>query len=154
VTIAALPQQGEETGLRISTVAIAFDHIAMSTIYFRWAWPSRQGSQQPPVPFRHKYKCAWGKSPYTAVKAGSDAAGCDLRCRCAAITGSTIAPQLMQRHPAYSWSPNPRPPRSSNCSQTINPSHLAHLIILPPSLTTPCRFPPFPQGLRLEVASA
>jgi len=64
----------------------------------------------------------------TASNAGLDAAACDVRRRCSAHSGSTIAPQLMQRHPPYSWSPDPSPPRSSNFSRTINPPQRAHLI--------------------------
>ena len=64
----------------------------------------------------------------TASNAGLDAAACDVRRRCSVHSGSTIAPQLMQRHPPYSWSPDPSPPRSSNFSRTINPPHRAHLI--------------------------
>ena len=91
----------------------------------------------------------------TASNAALDAAACDVRRRCAAISGSTIAPQLMQRHPAYSWSPDPSSRRSSSLSRTINPLQRAHLISLPPSLMGPCvcYFSPFRQGLRLEVAS-
>jgi len=57
--------------------------------------------------------CVWGKLPYSGVNASLGAASCEGNRRCAAITESTISPQLMQRHSKNSLPHDPSP-KSSN----------------------------------------